>query len=120
MLQSSYTRHREGVLCHGLGFSVSHVRMLRNPNMMDLDPIHNALLNSAIGFTFGTDNIQIHQIQFERGHLRRWLDWRGIQSHVGRGGSFLPVRVHLRGRWLYRTATSHLDEVQRKRIGQYL
>lgn len=28
-----------------------------SPNMMDLDPIHNLLLNSAIGFTFGTDNI---------------------------------------------------------------
>jgi 6-phosphogluconolactonase (cycloisomerase 2 family) len=31
-------------------------------NMMDLDPIHNLLLNSAIGFTFGTDNIQTQQI----------------------------------------------------------
>jgi 6-phosphogluconolactonase (cycloisomerase 2 family) len=33
------------------------------PNMMELDPIHNLLLNSAIGFTFGTDNIQTHQIR---------------------------------------------------------
>ncbi|HZR58705.1 MAG TPA: beta-propeller fold lactonase family protein [Terriglobales bacterium] len=33
------------------------------PNMMDLDPIHNLLLFSAIGFTFGTDNIQTTTIQ---------------------------------------------------------
>src|SRR5579863_5137278 len=33
------------------------------PNMMDLDPIHNLLWRSAIGFTFGTDNLQSEQIQ---------------------------------------------------------
>lgn len=31
--------------------------------MMDLDPIHNLLWRSAIGFTFGTDNLQSEQIQ---------------------------------------------------------
>ena len=57
--------------------------MLRNPNMMDLDPIHNALLNSAIGFTFGTDNIQIHQIQSN-----------GAISDVGSiGGVYNPTSV---------------------------
>jgi 6-phosphogluconolactonase (cycloisomerase 2 family) len=33
------------------------------PNMLDLDPIHNLLFHSAIGFTFGTDNIIDEQIQ---------------------------------------------------------
>jgi DNA-binding beta-propeller fold protein YncE len=33
------------------------------PNMMDLDPIHNLLFHSAIGFDFGTDNIRVYQIQ---------------------------------------------------------
>jgi 6-phosphogluconolactonase (cycloisomerase 2 family) len=34
-----------------------------SPYLMDLDPIHSLELNSAIGFTFGTDNIQIQHIQ---------------------------------------------------------
>ena len=51
--------------------------------MMDLDPIHNALLNSAIGFTFGTGNIQIHQIQSN-----------GAISDVGSiGGVYNPTSV---------------------------
>jgi hypothetical protein len=33
------------------------------PNMMDLDPFHNLLFYSAIGFTFGTDNIMAFKIQ---------------------------------------------------------
>jgi len=53
--------------------------------MMDLDPIHNLLFNSAIGFTFGTDNIQTHQIQSNG----------SISGGSAIGGVFAPTSVAL-------------------------
>lgn len=55
------------------------------PNIMDLDPIHNLLFNSAIGFTFGTDNIQTHQIQANG----------SISGGSSIGGVFNPTSVAL-------------------------
>jgi len=60
---SGYTIGSSGSLTPAPGSPFLMTECCGAANMMDLDPIHNLLLNSAIGFTFGTDNIQTHQIQ---------------------------------------------------------
>jgi 6-phosphogluconolactonase (cycloisomerase 2 family) len=56
-----------------------------SPNMMDLDPFHNLLFRSAIGFTFGTDNITSYNIQSNG----------SIGGGSSSGGVYGPVAVAL-------------------------
>jgi len=61
---SGYTISRStGSLTPAPGSPFSMFECCGFPNMMDLDPIHNLLFQSAIGFTFGTDSILAFQIQ---------------------------------------------------------
>ena len=60
---SGYTIGSNGSLTDAPGSPYQMSECCGYSNMMDIDPIHNLLWNSAVGFTFGTDNLQSHQIQ---------------------------------------------------------
>ncbi len=84
-----------------------------SPNMMDLDPIHNLLFHSAIGFTFGTDNIRIYRIQSNG----------SISGGSAIGGVYGPTSVALDPSYQFVytcEVDGFTDEVQREQLKQYL
>ena len=60
---SGFTITSTGSLTPAPGSPFLQSECCGTPNMIDLDPIHNLLFRSAIGFTFGTDNITDEVIQ---------------------------------------------------------
>ena len=53
--------------------------------MLDIDPLHNLLFYSAIGFTFGTDNIRAYNIESDG----------SIAGGASTGGVYNPVAIVL-------------------------